>query len=1589
MATKTQLQLNLECGDFLDSIDKSAAKLEDFSDRGSQALKDLNKETNNMSDAQKRVYDVLTKDLKKHQDAVGELAKEYERLRQKQKSGADLSSDEWKRLKDLSKAYKTHTGAIATTSKELEALAKRFNKVKSAETQVRAVTPQLTHSFVNLALAIEGTKLAFDGISSAMKEFGLDQDAQIAKMSALKNSTEDSLEVFRLFNDVWRNTNWDYKTVEQMGKAFISAGFSAKEAAGQISLIADAVAGLGLDEGIANDLVKDLLTLKTSGKLEEDTIKKFSRWGIDLGKLFADNFNTTAENALKGIKEGKIAGSDAYKVIVEHVGNQYGGSMAASKNNVQDIVGDITGNLTTAAGEIGAALINASGIKTAGLDLVDATQSFLNVIRDYNKAGDIFGAMTREYGESAATRFETLKDLLSMGSSIAILGGAGYQSKKIASPLEKLSKTVDIASISSQMASLEKESKNFVSTIADLGIGEDFKDPGYEKWLTKYNKLIESAKKMGRISPDAFQDERSSIVESYNELLKYIDEYKNLDAQREKARKNVLRMQDPKLGLFFDDEKFTEAVNQVGELIDKQDKVKDSIISLRESYDDVAATARKSLISQNKLWEAASISSWSSIGDMAKANWKASASFASLKNSGVGTWASIKAVTVNSLKTIALAFTKFLITPAGLAVAALATLSGAGYMLWKSYKESTTKVASDVANNLKSISDVDLTLSTPEVNTANYEKFALASKAVASESSELGQKIKEVADKAKEYEVQLRSGAITQEDYDAKMRVLAKSANKLKNELAALSSKTLSNKDVLNATAALQKEKVTIDNLADSLDNLYKLNKGLNFDGVFEAHTTKLRQEYLKLYQEIERSKEKMAMTQDAGEIAKLQTRIAELTEKYDDLGKQIDAAANISSSYKDLLIELQGEQNNYNVLLENGEISQEQYNEAMARVVTIASDVRSNLLNVSTAINSASQAMQDGVIDAQEYASAIAAIAMASAKISAGQKGLMEAMQSGDKDAQEAWNRYIASAAAEISYEKDLIRKKREGYKLYGADGRGTKEVPEGNVDLTDKKGADKARAEALKRLKEEEAYQLYLLKTNQEEAAHKLDLEAKTNEAQKANNLELLRNMQQNYEAFGAKEAAYEQSRVVNREQANLEILKSDNNYKKQKLALEQQTATLETQLAFLAKKEELGLIEEAEKIAHKHREEELKTELEKTDRSIKELVKSHDQDEITIKVKAAINELNADVAKKVNDLRDDRAAKDQGTVGIIRQKKLDEYNSKQSKTTTDYTKLSEKISDAYARNNLSQMLGIFRDGAKDKPFLSNFTKAQSNTSSPIQSFNANGEVAPAISIGQLLGMSEDELTAKGQTISSLYDTINSVMANSAAQEIASNESALESAQKHADTIKNVQDAAKQYCVTVGKNFGTAIASWINGTKTLSDAMKDFAKELVTNAIEIMTQWASVFALVCAFEGPRAASKAANKAVLGIDTFANGGYVLGPGTSRSDSIPAMLSNGEYVLNAQAVKAVGVGRLNAINQGNYHAYANGGFVGDSTKPVERPNSGGAGETIVLNISALDAASFENWLSIGNGLKAIKQATKNNARNFETAYGTF
>lgn len=83
-------------------------------------------------------------------------------------------------------------------------------------------------------------------------------------------------------------------------------------------------------------------------------------------------------------------------------------------------------------------------------------------------------------------------------------------------------------------------------------------------------------------------------------------------------------------------------------------------------------------------------------------------------------------------------------------------------------------------------------------------------------------------------------------------------------------------------------------------------------------------------------------------------------------------------------------------------------------------------------------------------------------------------------------------------------------------------------------------------------------------------------------------------------------------------------------------------------------------------------------------------------------------------------------------------------------------------------------------------------------------------------------------------------------------------------------------------------------------------------------------------------AASKAAAQKYLDsikVPAYASGGLITGPGTGTSDSIIARLSNGEYVMSADAVRMFGTGLLDQMNAGRLPAFAQGGPVLDIPSP--------------------------------------------------------
>lgn len=200
------------------------------------------------------------------------------------------------------------------------------------------------------------------------------------------------------------------------------------------------------------------------------------------------------------------------------------------------------------------------------------------------------------------------------------------------------------------------------------------------------------------------------------------------------------------------------------------------------------------------------------------------------------------------------------------------------------------------------------------------------------------------------------------------------------------------------------------------------------------------------------------------------------------------------------------------------------------------------------------------------------------------------------------------------------------------------------------------------------------------------------------------------------------------------------------------------------------------------------------------------------------------------------------------------------------------------------------------------------------------------------------------------------------------------------------NTINSMQQYGNSLAKDFASGISDWITGTKSFGDVMRSVLDSLIQKLIQ-----ATMYALIIA--SVTGGSFKANFFKAFGNGFATGGSVSGPGTGTSDSIPAMLSDGEYVMNAKAVHRLGVPFLNGLNTGRLAGLADGGIVGSGVVAgykAERGSNGGQGQSVNLSmhVSAMDASSFSDFLNRG-GLDVVKQALFDSNRNFASEVGVW
>ena len=192
---------------------------------------------------------------------------------------------------------------------------------------------------------------------------------------------------------------------------------------------------------------------------------------------------------------------------------------------------------------------------------------------------------------------------------------------------------------------------------------------------------------------------------------------------------------------------------------------------------------------------------------------------------------------------------------------------------------------------------------------------------------------------------------------------------------------------------------------------------------------------------------------------------------------------------------------------------------------------------------------------------------------------------------------------------------------------------------------------------------------------------------------------------------------------------------------------------------------------------------------------------------------------------------------------------------------------------------------------------------------------------------------------------------------------------------------DVATRINGDVENAFATMFEQIGSGAKSAKDAFADFARSVISAINRIAAQKIAEELFGGLSKGGGGGLGGLISGLFQWAGFASGGYVTGPGTSTSDSIPARLSAGEYVLRAETVRRVGVDFLHALNGGMFGprwsgpslAFAEGGLVPDVAQaPAAAPSQA------VRIVNVIDPGMAADYLNSAAGEKTILNVLSRN-----------
>lgn len=234
-----------------------------------------------------------------------------------------------------------------------------YNQVKQKMNDFGDSAPQVGNKFNAMDGIIQGV---FQGIGQAIMgaiskviEFGkqavvtgiqynaMMEQSEMAWTTIL-GSADKAVETMKTLQQLGANTPFEFEELDSTAKLLNMAGFEGEELFKVLVNVGDAVSAIGGNGEVLEGIGTAIFQMATKGKVSAEEMNQLAERGIPAWGILADKMGVSTGELMDMVSTGKMMADDVIPLLVEGLGEKFGGSMEKQSQTFNGLMSTMRDN---------------------------------------------------------------------------------------------------------------------------------------------------------------------------------------------------------------------------------------------------------------------------------------------------------------------------------------------------------------------------------------------------------------------------------------------------------------------------------------------------------------------------------------------------------------------------------------------------------------------------------------------------------------------------------------------------------------------------------------------------------------------------------------------------------------------------------------------------------------------------------------------------------------------------------------------------------------------------------------------------------------------------------------------------------------------------------------------------------------------------------------------------------------------------------------------------------------------------------------------------------------------------------------------